>query len=204
MLEFGSSNAAHFYRTDGLLEASPIGPHPIFQLIENAESAWEEKRNKASKTLKEAYMEYQRRYGRRPPRGFEVWWSYVSNHSVPLPDEYDQIDRDLSPFWSIDPRELQEIQSEWEGVPDSFTIGKGSKKGGLGLVNHTELRGDLAALFRDGTRMVLDVLDPVKDHLPPFRAVFNPHDNPNLSRNWDLRQEARKMMKAGKCRSSPS
>lgn len=63
----------HFYREDGLLEVSPDGPHPIFELIQTAEERWKEKNRKASRTLKEACAEYERRYGRKPPQGFDVW-----------------------------------------------------------------------------------------------------------------------------------
>ncbi len=63
----------HIYRPDGLLEVNHNGPHPIFGLIRQAEKDWEEKLNKASKTLADAVKEYQRRYKRDPPKGFDVW-----------------------------------------------------------------------------------------------------------------------------------
>ncbi|KAJ3524555.1 hypothetical protein NMY22_g10948 [Coprinellus aureogranulatus] len=36
------------------------------------------------------------------------------------------------------------------------------------------------------------------DYLPPFRAVFSPHDNPNLHSDWELRDEAIDAAKRGK------
>jgi hypothetical protein len=69
-----SAPAAHTYRSDGLLEVNPDGPHPIFELMEKAERRWKKKNDRASKTLKEACEEYERRYGRKPPRGFNDWW----------------------------------------------------------------------------------------------------------------------------------
>ena len=63
----------HTYRTDGLLEVNPDGPHPIFKLIRDAEVAWKNKHRKASKTLREAIGEYKLRYQRDPPRGFDHW-----------------------------------------------------------------------------------------------------------------------------------
>jgi hypothetical protein len=63
----------HTYRKDGLLELNPRGPHPIFELISRAEANWEAKMNKASKTLEEACREYERRYRRLPPLGFDKW-----------------------------------------------------------------------------------------------------------------------------------
>jgi hypothetical protein len=63
----------HEYRYDGLLEVNDNGPHPIYELIARAESAWQDKHKRASKTLPEAVKEYRRRYGRDPPRGFDLW-----------------------------------------------------------------------------------------------------------------------------------
>ncbi|KAG6849668.1 hypothetical protein C0991_011204, partial [Blastosporella zonata] len=62
----------HNYRSDGLLDVNPNGPHPIFELIRNAEKTWDARLAKASKTLSEAVAEYQRRYARLPPRGFDI------------------------------------------------------------------------------------------------------------------------------------
>lgn len=64
----------HVYRKDGLLETNANGPHPIFELMDKAEAKWKAKNEKASTTLKGACEEYERRYGRKPPKGFETWY----------------------------------------------------------------------------------------------------------------------------------
>ena len=64
---------SHTLTPDGLLAVNPRGPHPIFQLISDAEAAWEAKRARASKTLEAAVVEYRRRYRRAPPLGFDKW-----------------------------------------------------------------------------------------------------------------------------------
>lgn len=69
----------HQYRSDGLLEVNPDGPHPIFELIRNAESEWEAKLATSSKTLTQAVAEYQRRYKRPPPLGFDDWFVPLSS-----------------------------------------------------------------------------------------------------------------------------
>ena len=63
----------HTLTPDGLLVVNPRGPHPIFQLIRDAEIAWEAKRARASNTLDAAVAEYRRRYRRAPPLGFDKW-----------------------------------------------------------------------------------------------------------------------------------
>jgi hypothetical protein len=49
--------------------------HPIAQLTKKAEKQWTELLGKQSQTLGEAYTEYRRRYGRKPPKGFDHWWA---------------------------------------------------------------------------------------------------------------------------------
>ena len=64
---------AHLFRDDGLVEVNPDGPHPIFELLKRAEKDWKAKIKRASKSLDDAVEEYQRRYNRMPPAGFDDW-----------------------------------------------------------------------------------------------------------------------------------
>ncbi|KAG5353292.1 hypothetical protein C0989_008510 [Termitomyces sp. Mn162] len=182
----------HKYRPDGLLEVNPNGPHPIYELIRSAETTWNAKLKRSSKTLTEAVVEYKRRYKRLPPKGFDAWWEYVQKHNVQLPDEYDQIHQDLEHFWGMDPRDLQRLQSEWEGHSDSYTIGK-TVDGPIMLVNYS-LPGNLTVNhdLAEGAYEVMELLMDVQDKIAPFRAVFSPHDNPNLPTDWELREIALK------------
>jgi len=67
---------AHHYGADGLLVVNPGGPHPIFELIQQAEEAWAKKHDRASQSLSEAVAEYKRRYHRHPPLHFEKWYIF--------------------------------------------------------------------------------------------------------------------------------
>ncbi|KAG8902063.1 F-actin-capping protein subunit alpha [Tulasnella sp. 403] len=71
--------------------------HPFHDLIEQAEQRWQ------SRSLKEAVVEYRRRYGREPPLGFDSWFRMAVEKNVILVDEFDQIDRDIAPFLAIPP-----------------------------------------------------------------------------------------------------
>lgn len=75
--------------------------HPILTLIDQAQREWSDKLQRESQTLNEAVKEYQRRYHRNPPRGFDRWWSFAVKNNVLLKDEYDQIDRDLRIFRAL-------------------------------------------------------------------------------------------------------
>ncbi|KAF8066953.1 hypothetical protein FPV67DRAFT_1768934 [Lyophyllum atratum] len=187
----------HRYRTDGLLEVNPNGPHPIFELIRNAEAEWDVKVARSSKTVDEAAAEYERRYKRQPPLGFDDWWAYVEENNVQLPDEYDQIYRDLEPYWGMDPKDLQEIEREWEGHFDSWTIGK-TAESDIRLVNSSLPKREKGPFdLTSGATHVIDLLKDVEEFIPPFRAVFSPHDNPNLHTDFELKTEALKHAAAG-------
>ncbi|KAF7328025.1 SPX domain-containing protein [Mycena kentingensis (nom. inval.)] len=181
----------HTFRPNGLLEVNPEAEHPIFALVAHAEAEWAAKLAGASKTLRQAVAEYKRRYGRLPPRGFDVWWGYVRATDGMLPDEYDQIDRDLAPFYGVDPLDLQATQREWEAHADSYTIGKDFVDDSLSMLNFT-LPENEAVRFElaKGAFQMIELLDDVQRELPPFRAVFSPHDNPNLVTDYELRQKA--------------
>lgn len=85
----------------------PPQPHPIHYLIHSAETAWNDKVARQSKTLAEAVAEYRRRYGQSPPRGFDAWYAFATKNNVSLIDEYDSIHRQILPFAALSPEVLQ-------------------------------------------------------------------------------------------------
>jgi hypothetical protein len=40
-----------------------------------------------SRTLPQAVIEYKRRYGRSPPKGFEAWWQFTKKNGVKIVDD---------------------------------------------------------------------------------------------------------------------
>lgn len=63
----------HIYLSNGLLQVNEDGPHPIYELMKQAEKDWKGKLERASTTLEQAVREYRRRYHRYPPKGFDIW-----------------------------------------------------------------------------------------------------------------------------------
>ncbi|KAJ7596240.1 glycosyl transferase family 90-domain-containing protein [Mycena floridula] len=183
------SLAKHTYDPSGLLQVNPLGPHPIFELMREAEREWDRKIRVASSGLDEAILEYRRRYRRRPPRGFDKWWEYVLKHDVKLPDEYDSIYHDLEPFWGIQPATLLAIRSELESKVDSYTIGKDEDTDPISVLNTSFAEGRYDQLIK-GSVKILDILGDVEEFLPPFRAVFSPHDGPNRLSDYNVKQTA--------------
>ncbi|PVF92131.1 hypothetical protein CPB86DRAFT_718049 [Serendipita vermifera] len=188
---FKQGLAGHQLKDTGLLEVNPEGRHPIFDLISRAEKAWDEKLSRQSRTLAEAVREYRRRYQREPPIGFDNWWNYVTKHNVQLPDEYDQIYRDLEPFWGMSSAHLKLLQGKYESEKPTYTISNG--KSGF-----KQIRMESFALGSDDETDVLEgrfiqqleMLEPVAQWLPPFRATFTYHDNPMILARHELRARA--------------
>ncbi|KAG2351992.1 glycosyl transferase family 90-domain-containing protein [Suillus spraguei] len=179
----------HYYGNNGLLVVNPDGPHPILELVERAEVAWAKKLGRASKTLSEAVAEYKRRYHRLPPIHFEKWWDYVVAHNVQLPDEYDEIYHDLEPFWGIDPLDFQKTREELEAKEHTVVIAKTDEGPFIEVVDYHLPHDDVQRLL-GGIEHVLELLQGVEDFLPPFRAVFSPHDNPSMLSDYGVKSMA--------------
>ncbi|OJA20997.1 hypothetical protein AZE42_09122 [Rhizopogon vesiculosus] len=179
----------HYYGDDGLLVVNHNGPHPIFELTEQAEEAWARKLDRASQSLGEAIAEYKRRYHRHPPLHFEKWWDYVMEHEVQLPDEYDDIYRDLEPFWGIDPLDLQKTREELEVKHEIVTVEKTDKSPRIEVVDR-RLPPDSEERLTRIIQNILILLDDVEHSLPPFRAVFSPHDGPNMLSDYGVKSMA--------------
>lgn len=60
-------------RKDSRLLLEEGKKHPIPALMKRAKEHWEELKGRQSKTFAEAVKEYVKRYGRRPPKGFDKW-----------------------------------------------------------------------------------------------------------------------------------
>ncbi|KIL62815.1 glycosyltransferase family 90 protein [Amanita muscaria Koide BX008] len=186
----------HQYLTNGLLLVNEDGAHPIYELMARAEKEWDEKLKRASKTLGEAVREYRRRYRRYPPKGFDAWWKYVVEHNVQLPDEYDQIYQDLEPFWGLQPSELLKRQKELESKMESYTIGIDEEGDEISVLDYAIREEKFEDLIK-GSVEILDILSDVAEHLPPFRAVINPHDVPNQMSDYFVKSAALRAARNG-------
>ncbi|KAG8879659.1 Glycosyltransferase Family 90 domain containing protein [Tulasnella sp. 332] len=176
----------HRYGSDGLLEVNPKGLHPIFELMQSAEAQWQEKLARSSKTLRAAVVEYQRRYKRMPPKGFDKWWNYTLTHNVQLPDEYDRIHHDLSPFWGIKPHVIRDLQHEWQSEQDTFTIKV--KDHFTHLHGHVLTQGMQDSGFSRAAAQI-EILAMVEEWLPDFTATFFAHDGPNQFIDYEMRTQ---------------
>ncbi|BGP16351.1 hypothetical protein JCM10213_004892 [Rhodosporidiobolus nylandii] len=152
----------------------PPQPHPILTLVKRAEQDWNRKVKRQSKTLREAVQEYRRRYKRNPPRGFEKWWAYAKANRVILVDEYDQIHRDLEPFWALEPSDLAHRVRVMQERDETFTIqvtdGKVAEVGEQAFLRRAKDLGDLIARF--------------SQFVPNVNLTFTRHDQPACQLDW--------------------
>ncbi|WWD18593.1 hypothetical protein CI109_103046 [Kwoniella shandongensis] len=176
----------HTYSPTGhlLVSSDPEAPHPIPLLLDLGEKRWEELLSRQSRTLSEAVREYTRRYGRRPPKGFDVWWDFAMQHNLVLPDEYDRINLDLAPFFALPKDEMKRRMTMVEDMAETFTliIENGQvdiqikDPGGLEWGGTLPRAADTANLLRAFSRF-----------LPDMRATFSIFDQPQIYLSWARR-----------------
>ena len=85
----------------------PAIHHPIPKLMADAREQFDMKIRRQSKTLAQAVTEYERRYKRSPPKGFDEWYAFAKENNAVIIDEYDQLANDLERFWAFDGEELR-------------------------------------------------------------------------------------------------
>jgi hypothetical protein len=115
-------------------------------------------------------------------------WKYATEHNVQLPDEYDQIYRDLEPFWGIEPADLIKIREESELKKDSYTIGL-NETGHVDILTYAFAEGKYNQLIV-GTRKIIAMFRDIEQYLTPFRMTISPHDNPNRLSDYAIKQAA--------------
>ncbi|KAK4702217.1 hypothetical protein P7C70_g4014, partial [Phenoliferia sp. Uapishka_3] len=144
--------------------------HPIHDLIANATAKWEEKLGRQSKTIGEAVKEYKKRYGRNPPKGFDKWFAFAQSNDVILLDEFDNIARDLLPFWAIPPSVIHERSAVLEEAPWTFTMQISKGKVEIKGAHAGDGRAaDQAKLMQRWVRWVGDV-----------NVTMSAHDGPSI------------------------
>ncbi|KIY50152.1 hypothetical protein FISHEDRAFT_39466 [Fistulina hepatica ATCC 64428] len=188
----------HVYHSDGLLHVNHSAAHPIYELIHKAERSWDAKLKRASTTLEEAVAEYRRRYGRAPPKGFDIWWHFVQEKEVLLPDEYDQIMLDLEPFFGYEPHELRSIRDNLPNVlPPAavYTVGK-TREGTLSILDATTLEPNPQGSAY-GSIQVVTMLKAIEHLLPEFHIHVFAQDRPTAHTDYVVKEALLAAVRSG-------
>lgn len=165
---------AHYAQRQHAPQAAPgSAAHPIHVLITQAEEQFQVLRARQSKSLKEAVVEYRRRYGLPPPPHFDKWYSFAVQRGVELIDEYDTIYHSLLPFWALEPSVIRERTRESIGF-DNALIAVLIRNG---KVTKIEGGGDMYKWHREATPTMLKHFI---NYLPDMDLAFNIHDEPRV------------------------
>jgi len=113
----------------------------------------------------------------------------VVAHNVQLPDEYDEIYQDLEPFWGIDPLDFQQNREDLEMEQNTVVIGKTDQSSSVEVLDY-RLPDDAAQRLVGSLGNVLRLFEDIEDFIPPFRAVFSPHDNPSMLSDYGVKSKA--------------
>ncbi|KAG0648289.1 Beta-1, partial [Hyphodiscus hymeniophilus] len=149
--------------------------HPIWQLIKDAEQDFEKQLEGQSKTLKEAVVEYQRRYGIPPPPNFDKWYEFAKARGVQLIDDYDSIHESLTPFWGLKPSTIRGRAREALGFNNNL-MGIFVRNGEVKKVVGGQEWLQKAA---EGMMVKFD------KYLPDMDLCFNIHDEPRVVVPYD-------------------
>ncbi|KAG4439907.1 hypothetical protein IFR05_004631 [Cadophora sp. M221] len=143
--------------------------HPIYHLVAEAGARFEEIKNRQSKSLAEAVMEYKRRYGRPPPPGFDDWYRFAVENKVQLIDEYDYMTNSLEPYWKMPARVLKEYVDQALSLDNTrlntLTVKNKEAKLSGGSFQHAQL---------------VKLIQPIVHLLPDFKAPLNEPDEPRI------------------------
>ncbi|WVR06338.1 hypothetical protein IAU60_003369 [Kwoniella sp. DSM 27419] len=165
--------------------------HPIYELMEKAETKWKNLLRSQSRTLNAAVQEYKKRYGMPPPAGFDVWFDFCQKNGVRIVDEYDLLMKDLLPHHALSPALFLQRSKALEG--QSFTYTLDISKQGVDLV------GDRAWAARP--KHLQTLINGFKAHLPEgfyLRVTGSDHDTGSTVLGKDQRSRAMELVKQGK------
>ncbi|KAH6690621.1 capsular associated protein [Plectosphaerella plurivora] len=185
-----SGEAADYFKTP-FDAAAPTDYHAIDFLIHEARANQTRLLQKRSQTARIAASRYRERRGRHPPPGFEAWFrNALATDSVIVEDFYDRIYHDLTPFWAVEPKKLQDQASRREHV---IRIRAGA------MITP----GGVKPEGRAGTPLWWELIGEIAAHLPDMDIPFNTMDEPRVLVPWEdidrmVREEAKSRSKPRK------
>ncbi|KAM0703792.1 hypothetical protein Q7P35_009731 [Cladosporium inversicolor] len=149
-----------------------IAEHPIKDLVRKAEAEFAEVLAKQSNSYETAASEYLRRYNRKPPPGFEIWYDYATKHDSLIVDDFDIIDETLAPFWTLSGAEVKRRLTEVRGPSISYCQPSDrERKAGCG-----SLGGEVLEMLQESELFT---------HFPDIDLLINEMDEPRVLRGSD-------------------
>jgi len=149
--------------------------HPIENLIAEQRSYLELLHARQSQTLDAAVREYQRRYHRRPPLGFDKWFELAQEHGFVLVDEFDTLMQNMEPFRGINPVVLQQ------------RVDNILKSDAAGRMNLVKFENGNVSISDDGGDVGLALVNRTWADIVRYNItlMLNTWDEPMVSSPWD-------------------
>lgn len=165
--------------------------HPIYELMERAETRWTTMLASQSTTLPQAVAEYRKRYGIDPPLGFDVWFDFCKRHGIKIIDEYDQMMRDILPHHALPPAMFMARSKALEGAAYTYTLDISQE--------HVSVTGERSTYPRP--QHLQRLIAGFKGDLPPefhLRVTGSDHDTGSVVLGRDQRMRAMELVQQGK------
>ncbi|KAJ3578040.1 hypothetical protein NPX13_g2528 [Xylaria arbuscula] len=131
-----------------------------------------------STTLKIAVQEYEERHhGRKPPRNFEKWFEFAHQRKSVIIDKFDQIEKDIFPFWSLQPQTIRDGLDFLKGQPNIGVIRVAD-----GKASHNS-PADLSQ--RKSLDELVTIISTFSEHLPMMEIAINLQERPRVLVPWN-------------------
>ncbi|GAA6051318.1 hypothetical protein NBRC10513_000329 [Rhodotorula toruloides] len=178
-------------------------PHPIHYLIQQAKEDWNAKLQRQSKTVDEAVAEYERRYKRRPPKGFDEWFAFAKKNEFVMVDEFDLVMRQVEPFLALQPSLLRERHEKLQFEEDFWMQDKAYTVELKKPVDSRHTRPQMTVYgpmktTNDRSDQTLKLLENIAEFLPEMNLTFTGHDTPWVTMSGEARVKHVEAARAGK------
>ncbi|KAI3324808.1 glycosyltransferase family 90 protein [Xylariaceae sp. AK1471] len=131
-----------------------------------------------STTLKLAVKEYgERHHERKPPRNFDKWFEFARQRKSVVIDKFDQIEKDILPFWGLQPRTIRDGLEFLKSQPNigiiSIADGKASHNNPPSLSHQHTLDE------------IITLISAFVEHLPAMEIAINLQARPRVLVPWN-------------------
>ncbi|KAI1827789.1 hypothetical protein F4861DRAFT_491211 [Xylaria intraflava] len=167
-----------------------LAHHPVDELVfQNRVEADRWLRHATvSTTLKTAVNEYEERHhGRKPPRYFDKWFEFARQKKSVIIDKFDQIERDILPFWGLRPQLIRDGLEFLKSQPNIGIITIAD-----GRASHN---GPADPSQRDTLDGIIALISPFVEHLPAMEIAINLKERPKILVPWNEMNQLRTIAK---------
>ncbi|KAI0422565.1 hypothetical protein F5X98DRAFT_99156 [Xylaria grammica] len=131
-----------------------------------------------STTLKLAAKEYEERHhGRKPPRNFDKWFEFARERKSVVIDRFDQMEKDLLPFWGLRPKDIRDGLEFLKGQPNIGIVRIADSK----VVHNSPADLSHQQILDD----VVTLISGFAEHLPTMEIAINLQERPRVLVPWN-------------------